>query len=211
MTTVKTKIGAGAGHPSQTKRTRGRPRDPQVRDAILRAALEIIDSQGPAALTMEGVALKAGVGKPTVYRWWPNRHAVAMDAMMQAHAHEAAPPTRRGRAALKALQQQLESATDVFTSRTGRNMASMIAGADNDSELSKTFRNHFVLARREEGRALLLEAIDNGDVRSDINVDIALDLIYGALFFRLLLGHATIDRSVVAMIVSHALRGVEKP
>jgi AcrR family transcriptional regulator len=189
-------------------RGRGRPRNPQVREAILRAAHEIIEESGPTSLTMEGVAARAGVGKPTVYRLWPDRHAVAMDALMQSHTHPS--PARRTRTAIKALQQQLETMVDVFASRTGRNVANMIAAADNDSELAKSFRNHFVLARREEGRALLTEAMDVGDVRSDLNVDVALDLIYGALFFRLLMGHAQLDHKAVQQILTHALRGLQK-
>jgi AcrR family transcriptional regulator len=190
-------------------RGRGRPRDPQVRDAILRAAREIIEASGPAGLTMEGVAARAGVGKPTVYRWWPDRHAVAMDAMMQEHGDSTEKtPERKTRVAIKALQRQLETVAEVFASRAGRNMASMLTAADSDSELAKTFRNHFVMARREEGRSLLKEALENGELRSGIDIDVALDMIYGALFFRLLMGHATLDRNVVQKIVMHAMRGL---
>jgi AcrR family transcriptional regulator len=201
---------AGSG-PTAMPRSRGRPRDPLIREAILRAAREIIEATGPGSLTMEGVAARAGVGKPTVYRWWPNRHAVAMDALMQEHASplQPVPQPRRTRVAIKALLRQLESVAEVFISRTGRNMATMLAVADSDSELSKTFRNHFVMARREEGRALLQEGIQSGELRNDIDVDVALDLIYGALFFRLLMRHANLDRAAVQKILAHALRGLE--
>lgn len=193
-------------------RGRGRPRDPQIREAILRAAREIIAANGPGGLTMEGVALRAGVGKPTVYRWWPDRHAVAMDALMQEHSQtiaQSSPPQRKARVALKALQQQLETVAEAFASRTGRNMASMLAAADGESELAKSFRNHFVMARREEGRALLEEALRSGELRADLDIDVALDLIYGALFFRLLMGHALLDRAAVQKILAHALHGLE--
>ena len=66
-----------------TERRRGRPRDLHIRGAILRAARELLDELGPASLTMEAVAQRAGVGKPTVYRWWPNRHAVAICGTMR--------------------------------------------------------------------------------------------------------------------------------
>ena len=199
---------AAAGAP----RGRGRPRDPQIREAILRAAREIIAANGPGGLTMEGVAARAGVGKPTVYRWWPDRHAVAMDALMQEHSQSIAqtsPPQRKARIALKALQQQLETVAEAFASRTGRNMASMLAAADGESELAKSFRNHFVMARREEGRALLQEALRAGEVRPDLDIDVALDLIYGALFFRLLMGHANLERVAVQKILAHALQGLQ--
>ena len=210
MTAVKKKISRSAPVPeSAPPRGRGRPRDLQVREAILRAAREIIEASGPAGLTMEGIAARAGVGKPTVYRWWADRHAVAMDAMMQEHGDPAAmSPQRKGRVAIKALQRQLETVAEVFASRAGRNMASMLAAADSDSELAKTFRNHFVMARREEGRSLLNEAVANGELRNGIDIDVALDMIYGALFFRLLMGHATLDRGAVQKILAHAIGGL---
>jgi hypothetical protein len=85
----------------------------------------------------------------------------------------------------------------------------MIAAADSDSELAKAFRNHFVMARREEGRALLNEAMQAGDLRRDINVDVALDMIYGALFFRLLMSHAELDRKAAQQILTQTLRGLQ--
>ncbi len=97
--------------PKGIQRRRGRPRDPQIRGAILRAARELLDELGPASLTMEAVAQRAGVGKPTVYRWWPNRHAVAMAALMDAPQGDTearrAPSRTRSRSALEALEQQL--------------------------------------------------------------------------------------------------------
>jgi AcrR family transcriptional regulator len=213
MTAVKKKMSRSASAAeSAPPRARGRPRDLQVREAILRAAREIIEASGPAGLTMEGIAARAGVGKPTVYRWWPDRHAVAMDAMMQEHGDPAATsPQRKGRVAIKTLQRQLETVAEVFASRAGRNMASMLAAADSDSELAKTFRNHFVMARREEGRSLLNEAVANGELRNGIDIDVALDMIYGALFFRLLMGHATLDRGAVQKIMAHAIGGLGSP
>lgn len=187
-------------------RARGRPRSTQAREAILRAARELIAQAGPSGVTMEAVAARAGVGKPTVYRWWPDRHAVAMAALMSEPAP--APASPRKRSALAGLRRQLIEVAEVFTTPTGRNAASLIASADANSELAKAFRNHFVLARREEGRALLHEAVADGELRDDLDVDVALDLIYGPLFFRLLLGHAPLDATAVARIFKDALRGL---
>jgi hypothetical protein len=80
-----------------------------------------------------------------------------------------------------------------FTSVTGRHVTMMLASADADAELSKAFRNHFVLARRAEGKALLERAIRDGSLRADLDVEVALDLLYGPLFCRLLVGHAPLD------------------
>ena len=106
------------------------------------------------------------------------------------------------------LQKQLGNVVSLFATPVGRNVTTMIASADNESELSKAFRNHFVLARREEGRVLLLQAIDRGEIRRDANVEIVLDMIYGALFFRLLMGHAALSDALVGQLLKEALRGL---
>jgi AcrR family transcriptional regulator len=177
------------------RRGRGRPRNPTARRAILRAARGLLAEGGPGAVTMEAVATRAGVGKPTVYRWWPDRHAVAMAALMEGDSERA--PLRTVPGALHALREQLHGIAARLATPTGRHVTAMIAAADFDSEMSKAFRNHFVLARRLEGRVLLERAIREGEVRRDLDVEVALDLLYGPLFFRLLVGHAPLDAAFV--------------
>lgn len=209
----------GPAAPPEEPRPRGRPRNLHARDAILRAARELLDEQGPPGVTMEAVAARAGVGKPTVYRWWPDRHAVAMAALMDspggapglqaAPAGTATPPARRSRSPLQALQQQLLAVAQTLSSRTGRNVTAMIAAADPDTQVAKAFRHQFVLARRAEGRDWLLQAVQRGDVRSDLDVEVALDLVYGALFFRVLLGHAPVDAAFARQLVRELTRGLQ--
>jgi AcrR family transcriptional regulator len=155
---------------------------------------------------MEAVAERAGVGKPTVYRWWPNRHAVAMAALMEAATER--PARTRTRSPLRALREQLLAVSDTLGSRQGRSVTTMIASADPDTEIAKAFRHHFVLERRNEGRALLLRAIEAGEVRPQIDVDTALDQLYGALFFRVLMGHAPADAAFVRALLDQAVSGL---
>ncbi|MFM9863863.1 MAG: TetR/AcrR family transcriptional regulator [Micropepsaceae bacterium] len=187
-------------------RPRGRPRSVEARAAILRATREILNEGGITAVTMEGIAARAGVGKPTIYRAWPNAHAVAMAAMMDTKTK--APKVAHTRSAIADLKQQLRGVADAFASRMGRQVTSMIAAASAESELSKVFRNHFILARREEGRAILLRAIATKEVRRGIDIDVALDMIYGPLFYRLLMGHAALDGKFTDAVVEHALKGL---
>lgn len=187
-------------------RPRGRPRSTEARAAILRATREILNEGGLTAVTMEGIAARAGVGKPTIYRAWPNAHAVAMAAMMETKTK--APKVAPSRSAIADLKQQLRGVAEVFASRMGRQVTSMIAAASTDSELSKVFRNHFILARREEGRAILMRATAAKEVRRGIDVDVALDMIYGPVFYRLLMGHAALDDKFTDAVVDHALKGL---
>src|ERR1700744_5204428 len=118
---------------SASQRPRGRPRSARARTAILAAARPILDEAGITGLTMEGIAARAGVGKPTIYREWPNAHAVAMAALMSS---EEAPPKLAGAAsAVSELKRQLRAVASVFASRAGRQAAIMIASASGETEL----------------------------------------------------------------------------
>jgi len=187
-------------------RPRGRPRDEGARLAILRAARAMLEQGGVTAVTMEGVAQRAGVGKPTVYRHWPNAHAVAMAALIEDAPAE--PEGRAARGAMPALRRQLRQIATLFATPTGRSVTMMLAAADQDTELSKAFRNHFILARRGEGRALLATAISDGLLRPDFDVEVALDMIYGPLFYRLLAGHARLDATFTDSLLDHVLAGL---
>jgi len=107
------------------KLARGRPRDPETRKKILAAAAELLDEGGLTAVTMEAIANRAGVGKPTLYREWPNAHAVAMSAFLE--RARAAPTAARSRSALAALRRQLRDLAEAFAARAGRSTAMMIA------------------------------------------------------------------------------------
>jgi AcrR family transcriptional regulator len=190
----------------EEKAKRGRPRDPAARRKILAAAAALLDEGGLGAVTMEAIAAKAGVGKPTIYREWPNAHAVAMSAFLE--TAKSPPAARKSGTALDELRRQLRRIAGVFATRAGRNTAMMIAAAQSDSELAKVFRIHFMLKSREEGRALLLRAGAAGDLRPDIDWEAALDLIYAPLYFRLLMGHGPLDANFTDAILDLALEGL---
>ena len=189
------------------KSARGRPRDPATRKKILAAARELLNEGDMSAVTMEAVAAKAGVGKPTIYREWPNAQSVAMEAFL-----DTTKPQEQGRKrgkALDALRDQLHSIIKTFSTPTGRNTAMMIAAAQNDSELAKIFRNRFIMGRREEGRGILRAAVQARELRPDIDYEVTLDLIYAPLFFRLLIGHGPLDKAYADALLDAALKGLK--
>lgn len=195
---------------SPAPRRRGRPRDMAAHAKILRAAAELLDENGITGVTMEGVAERAGVGKPTLYRSWRNAQELAMAALIET---QKAPAVKATASALDDLRQQLRKVAAVFASRVGRNVAMMVAAASEETELSKTFRTHFILARREEGRQFLRAAIEQDAVRRDLDIEVALDMIYGPLFYRLLVGHKPLTAEFTDVIVTQAVEGwaVRKP
>lgn len=185
---------------------RGRPRSEEARRKVLAAARELLEERGLSGLTVEGIAARSGVGKPTVYRHWPNAQAVAMDAFLE--SGEPAPNHTGGGPPLPTLRRQLAGIAAAFASPAGRSTAAMIAASQNDSELAKVFRNRFIMRSRETGRALLTRAVAEGAIRVDADLEVALDLIYAPLYFRLLIGHGPLDTGFTDTLLDTALEGL---
>ncbi len=197
----------GAVNTSEPKR-RGRPRSEAARAQVLRAARALLESSGPAAVTIERLAEHAGVGKPTIYRTWPNAQAVLMAALMpEAPAALRRPATTD---ALAQLRRQLRELAARFSARSGRSVTLMLAAAEPDSELAKAFRHRVILAARDEGRRLLRQAVTNGALRRGVDLDVALDVLYGPLFLRVLLGHGPVDTRFADRVFALALRGLRE-
>ncbi len=185
----------------------GRPRNEATRRAILAAASDLLETGGLGAVTMEAVARRAGVGKPTLYRSWANREALMMAAVMAG----AQPVTvvRETGSVRADLKRHLRRVADVFATPRGRQAAQMVASSDPDSELAKAFRTQVMLQSRDEGRALLGRAITAGEARADAIVEITLDLLYGPVYYRLLVGHAPIDGTFSDQLVDAVFSGIQ--
>jgi len=175
--------GSGASRPA------GRPRSETARLAILAAAREIIEASGPARLTVEAVAQRAGVGKPTIYRYWLNAQELAMSALLEADSGTVAD----GRGDLQAL---VETIVERLNTKRGRQMALMLAAAEPDGELFKAFANRVMLEGRQAGLAIIEAGVASGKIDAALDAGLAMDLILGAIFLRLLLRHAPLDAGV---------------
>lgn len=178
--------------------SRGRPRDPRTRAAILAAARALLERGGLTAVTIEAIAAKAGVSRPTIYRYWPNAPAVAMAAFLEASG---APAAKISRSPLAALRAQLHAVADAFAAPAGRSIAAMVAAAQSETELAKAFRNEFIARNRDAARLMLERCIAERLVVPPADIELALDLVFGPLFYRLLMGHAPITRGFVDQLL----------
>ena len=113
-----------------------------------------------------------------------------------------------GIVAIDDLANRRHDADVLFDSALGRGVATMLTTADAESEVARAFRNRFITARRDEGRALLAEAVLMGDLRGAFDPEIALDLIYGPLFYRLLMGHGGLGPGYADAIVECLVNGL---
>ena len=187
-----------------SRRKRGRPPSPEVRARVLEAAHDILMSQGFGRLTVEAVAAKSGVGKPTIYRHWANAQELAMAALIATPPADT-PPTGAG-SARAALTRQLAGLIAAFATARGRQIALTLAAADSESELAKAFRTRVILSSREAGRALLDRALDEGELAPLADIEAVLDMIYGAVFYRLLAGHRPLSPDLAEAIVAMVWR-----
>lgn len=169
----------------------GRP-PTDARDRALVAAAALLHDLGPGAVTFEAVAARAAVSRPTLYRHWPNAAALTMAAVLADTAPPAAPADG---GALDALRDLLGHVAVRFATRRGVQAARMAAAADGDSEVGKAFRSHVMLSSRAEGRTLLDRAAATGEIDARVDAEVLLDALFGALFFRVLVGHASADRA----------------
>ena len=172
-----------AGVPVKAARGPGRPRDASRDEAILAATLAILLERGYQALTIEGVASSAGVGRPTIYRRWPSKPALAVAALV--HSSRLAIPVRdRGslRDELVAVQRHQIKLMNSPESR--RVTAGLIADLTNDPELAETYVSQYLVPRREAIWQVLQRGIDRGELRPGTDFEFVYDMLIGPLFMR---------------------------
>jgi AcrR family transcriptional regulator len=174
---------AAAGDGQRPTRGPGRPRDARRDEAILAATLDILNTQGYGELTIEGVATKAGVGRPTIYRRWPSKAALVVAALVQS-PRLAVPVRNTGslRRDLIAFQRHQISLMNSPESR--RITAGLIADLAADPELAETYVNQYVAPRRAAVWGVLQRGIDRGELRADLDMAFIYDLLIGPLFMR---------------------------
>ena len=183
-------------------RSRGRPPDPAIRRRVLDAAREILTTEGLGRVTIEAVAARSGVSRPTIYRSWSNAHELAMAALMPPPSPTESP----GVAGLgPALQRQIRTLTAAFAATRGRQIALTLAASDARSELAQAFRNRVILSSREEGRRLIEEAAARGEIVAPADLEVLLDMIYGPIFYRILARHLPLDREFADALCRTAL------
>jgi len=172
----------------------GRPRDEATHRAILRAANRLLHEAGYGGFSIEGVAQRAGVAKTSIYRRWSSKGALLLDLYMEGLAPAALEPSgKKVRQAFAAyLNQTVERLKDAGWSNTLR---SLVAEAQNDPALARLVRDKVIEPRREDGRRLLEHGMKTGEIRRNVDVDITLDFVFGAIWYRLLLGHAAVDEA----------------
>lgn len=182
----------------------GRPRSEESRAAILDATWGLLKTMCLKELSIEAIARAAGVGKTTIYRWWPNKAAVAMDAFFEKLVPEIQFP--EGVSATEAITQQMQLLVKAFSGDYGRIVAQIIAEGQACPETLVNYRDRFLNPRRAAAKAIIQQGIESGEFDSKLDPELAIDILYGAIYFRLLVGHLPLDRQFAEALPQWALK-----
>ena len=203
-------VSDGSVSDTETGSQRGRPRSPEADRAILDAAGTLLAERGLTGMSIEEVAARAGVGKATIYRRWPSKGLLALDAFMIMF-RSLQPPVDSG-----SLREDLISALRawvraVTTTPAGRLLASLIGEAQHDEELHAAWRDRVLEPLRAQHRVVLERAVARGEISPAVDTDVVLDLFFGAAQHRLLLGHLELTEAFIESTVDVLRNGITKP
>jgi AcrR family transcriptional regulator len=189
------------------QKSRGRPRDEDARERILASALDVFEELGFASATTDAIAERAGASKATIYRWWPNKSAVLIEALRERIARESPFPNTGN---LRSdIYRQVQNFIDLLNSRRGRILRAFIAASQTDPEVAEAFRTVWMQPRRAEAQEVLRSYQESGAIRPDVSLESTLDLLYGPIYFRLLMEHAPLSAEFGDQVASLALAGIE--
>lgn len=185
----------------------GRKRCPVAHQNILCAARAMLDEIGFADLTIEGIAERAGVGKTTIYRRWPNKASIVLDAFIEAATKEFPfPDTGSVR---EDLRLQMRRMVRLMNGAEGHLIAQLIGGAQDDAELAEAFRTRWLTVRRDEARQIIKRGKERDEIRAEIDPEVLLDALYGPLYFRLLIRHAPLTPGYADKLVALVMSGLD--
>ncbi|GAA2417278.1 TetR/AcrR family transcriptional regulator [Streptomyces coeruleofuscus] len=155
-------------------------------------------------LTMEAIAKRAKVSKATIYRWWPSKAAVVIDAFMENHlAHTRIP---EGVPVRDALLTHLKSLITHYAGPQGRLVAQLVAEGQYDSETMASFRVRFWNERAAAVEKLMRRGIEEGVFRPDLDPSAAAQLFYAPVYLHLLFGISPLDNALAEQLVDLGIR-----
>ncbi|WP_052088185.1 TetR/AcrR family transcriptional regulator [Paenibacillus wynnii] len=186
---------------------RGRPRNIETQNSILSSSYDLLLEKGFGAITVEKIAERAGVSKATIYKWWPNKSAVVMDGFLSAASARLPVPDTGS-----VFNDVLIHATNLvrfLTSREGKIITELIGEGQFDLGLAEAYRTRYFNPRRLEARDLLEQGAQRGELRENLDIELSIDLIYGPIFYRLLLTGEKLDDAYVQCLVTTAFEGIK--
>ncbi len=172
---------------------KGRPRSEKSRKAILNATNKLLLQTSVQELSIESIAKKAKVGKTTIYRWWPNKTAVVMDALASQPGMQTPLPTASSHK--EAITMQLDKLIRLVDSNNGQTIAQLFSEAQASEVSLNIFKDNLLEPLMDAIRYSIEEGQKNGEFRDDIEISLSADILCGPIFFRLMAHPKDLDDS----------------
>lgn len=189
--------------PTDSTTGRGRPRSDRADEAILAATLDLLAEHGYGGLTTDRIAHEAGVSKATIYRRWSSKDEVVLAAVRSLATDVPAPDTGSLHEDLTILVRWLAS---VFSRpSTARLISALVEPIARNPTLAVALRHGFLRARRSTVRTAMQRGRDRGEVRTDIDLDVAVDLLAAPFYYRVLITGEPVDEDLARRLVDATL------
>ncbi|HEY2218384.1 MAG TPA: TetR/AcrR family transcriptional regulator [Gaiellaceae bacterium] len=185
----------------------GRSRAARTEKAILDATRELLAEGGVHQLTVEGVAARSGVAKTTIYRRWRSKDELALAVLLDMVARVVEVPD------VGDVRQELITFVDgavriLGTTLMGRVMQGLVSDLATDPQLGRLFRERVVAFRVSEMRRVVERAAERGELRPGVDVDLVHELLFGPVYYRLLLSGGALDEGLAERIVDAVLPSI---
>src|SRR6184192_4483189 len=174
-------------------------------DAIMDAVYALLQKKSVRDLTMEAVAKRAGVGKPTLYKWWPTKATLVLAMLCERMAPKLEKPTVL--TAEESLRFRARSLIKAFNGPFGRIVAGLIAEGQSEPAVLQEFFGRWVSPRRTATIADLQRGKNAGELRSETEPVLLNDAIFGAIYYRMLLSSGPLTRRFGEDLVEQVIRG----
>ena len=182
----------------------GRPRSSATEEAILAATRELLQEGGVRRLTIEGVAARAGVAKTTVYRRWRSRDELAL-AVLVRMVEDFGPVPDLGDTHAEFVAVVNDAVRILGSTMMGAVMKGLVSELAVDPELGRQFQERVVAVRQAEVKRLIDRGVERGDLRAGIHHPHLHEMLFGPIYYRLLLSGKPLDVDLAERIVSAVL------
>jgi AcrR family transcriptional regulator len=182
----------------------GRRRNDAAQAAILDATFRLLRGPSTEIVTIDAIAAEAGVGRQTIYRWWPSKGAVVADALAR-HAQVVVPERDTGSFSGDLTAFLADSFAGLEDEGLAGRLRQIVAAAQQDEHVKRVLED-FTAIRRAALRALLERGQDAGDLPRSADLDMLVDMAYGVLYYRLLVGHAPLDEKAASSLAAELIR-----
>jgi AcrR family transcriptional regulator len=190
---------------------RGRPRSEKTRQAILEATSTLLLERDLGAISMDTVARRAGASKATIYRWWPSKELLAIDALFSDWETGTQDLPDTGSLAGDLLALIGPWVHRLAQKPYARVMAALLTRAQSDPRFAEAYSARFVQPRREHARRIFVRAVERDEIPADVDLEAALDLLYGPFYHRMLQGHAALTDGFARTVVTYVVAAVSRP